>query len=70
MDRVIHRDAGRVRRRRDAAQNIAAGTTAAYDGDSGTFTPNAEPPCVRHARASEVLGDKGLSFADDIYSDT
>src|SRR2546426_10441371 len=64
MDSVIHRDTGRVGRRRDAAQYVAAGSPAAHDGDSGPFFPDAEPPRVRHARASGVPGDKGLSFAN------
>src|SRR2546425_4253940 len=64
MDSVIHRDTGRVGRRRDAAQYVAAGPPAAHDGDSGPYFPDAEPTRVRHARASGVPGDKGLSFAN------
>src|SRR5437879_13559441 len=69
MDSFIHRDTGRVGRRRDAAQYVAAGSPAAHDGDSGPFFPDAEAPRVRHARESEVPGDKGLSFVDDIYAE-
>src|SRR2546428_581060 len=64
MDGIVHRDASRVGWRRDATEDIAAGPSTADERDPGPLVPDAQPPRVRHARASGILGDKGLSFAD------
>ncbi|TLZ76571.1 MAG: FAD-binding oxidoreductase [Methanobacteriota archaeon] len=64
MDGIVHRDASRVGWRRDATEDIAAGPSTADERDAGPLVPDAQPPRVRHARASGILGDKGLSFAD------